>query len=161
MLQYILRRLLIAIPSLIGISVVLFVVLALAPGDPFEELATNPNVPPEVRLALRAQFGLDENQTLGGALDPALALQVASDIACAIVDGHRGQRRFFACGLAQNGFQLGGEADVHGLQLVLRPKKKRGGGTFRRPVKANARGNSQTGPEKRRPATRLGTRVKR
>ena len=43
------RRLLIAIPSLLGISVVLFTVLALAPGDPFEELATNPAVPPEVR----------------------------------------------------------------------------------------------------------------
>jgi peptide/nickel transport system permease protein len=40
--------------------VVLFTVLALAPGDPFEELATNPNVPPEVRLALRAQLGLDD-----------------------------------------------------------------------------------------------------
>jgi peptide/nickel transport system permease protein len=39
---------------------VLFTVLALAPGDPFEELATNPNVPPEVRMALRAQFGLDD-----------------------------------------------------------------------------------------------------
>jgi peptide/nickel transport system permease protein len=39
---------------------VLFTVLALAPGDPFEELATNPNVPPEVRLALRAQLGLDD-----------------------------------------------------------------------------------------------------
>jgi peptide/nickel transport system permease protein len=58
--QYILRRLLIAVPSLLGISIVLFTVLALAPGDPFEELATNPNVPPEVRLALRAQFGLDD-----------------------------------------------------------------------------------------------------
>jgi peptide/nickel transport system permease protein len=58
--NYILRRLLIALPSLLGISVVLFTVLALAPGDPFEELATNPNVPPEVRLALRAQFGLDD-----------------------------------------------------------------------------------------------------
>ena len=57
---YILRRLLIAVPSLLGISVVLFTVLALAPGDPFEELATNPNVPPEVRLALRAKFGLDD-----------------------------------------------------------------------------------------------------
>ena len=33
--QYVLRRLLIAIPSLLGISLVLFVVLALAPGDPF------------------------------------------------------------------------------------------------------------------------------
>jgi peptide/nickel transport system permease protein len=60
MSQYILRRLLIAIPSLLGISLVLFVVLALAPGDPFSELATNPNVPPEVRLALRAKFGLDD-----------------------------------------------------------------------------------------------------
>ncbi len=58
--SYILRRLLIALPSLLGISVVLFTVLALAPGDPFEELATNPNVPPEVRLMLRAKFGLDD-----------------------------------------------------------------------------------------------------
>jgi peptide/nickel transport system permease protein len=58
--SYILRRLMIAVPSLLGISVVLFTVLALAPGDPFEELATNPNVPAEVRLALRAKFGLDD-----------------------------------------------------------------------------------------------------
>ena len=57
---YILRRLLIALPSLLGISVVLFTVLALAPGDPFEELATNPNVPAEVRQMLRAKFGLDD-----------------------------------------------------------------------------------------------------
>jgi peptide/nickel transport system permease protein len=35
-------------------------VLALAPGDPFEELATNPNVPAEVRANLRAKFGLDD-----------------------------------------------------------------------------------------------------
>jgi len=60
MSQYVLRRLLIAIPSLLGISLVLFVVLALAPGDPFSELATNPNVPPEVAAALRAKFGLDD-----------------------------------------------------------------------------------------------------
>ena len=60
MIHYILRRLLIALPSLLGISLILFTVLALAPGDPFEELAQNPNVPPEVRLALRAQFGLDD-----------------------------------------------------------------------------------------------------
>ena len=60
MSQYVLRRLMIAIPSLLGISIVLFVVLALAPGDPFSELATNPNVPPEVQAALRAKFGLDD-----------------------------------------------------------------------------------------------------
>ena len=58
--RYLLRRLLIAVPSLLGISVVLFTVLALAPGDPFGELASNPNVPPEVAAALRAKFGLDD-----------------------------------------------------------------------------------------------------
>ena len=58
--SYLIRRLLIAVPSLLGISVILFTVLALAPGDPFEELATNPNVPAEVRMALRVKFGLDD-----------------------------------------------------------------------------------------------------
>ena len=57
---YLLRRLLLAVPSLLGISVVLFTVLALAPGDPFGEMALNPNVPPEVRQALRIKFGLDD-----------------------------------------------------------------------------------------------------
>jgi peptide/nickel transport system permease protein len=58
--RYLLRRLLIAVPSLLGISVVLFTVLALAPGDPFGELASNVNVPPEVAAGLRAKFGLDD-----------------------------------------------------------------------------------------------------
>src|SRR6478735_69102 len=58
--KYILRRLILAVPSLLGISLVLFVLLALAPGDPFGELATNPAVPPEVREALRIKFGIDD-----------------------------------------------------------------------------------------------------
>jgi peptide/nickel transport system permease protein len=58
--RFLLRRLLIAVPALLGISVVLFTVLALAPGDPFAEMALNPNVPPEVQLNLRKQFGLDD-----------------------------------------------------------------------------------------------------
>ena len=57
---YLLRRLLLAVPSLLGISVVLFTVLALAPGDPFGDIALNPNVPADVQLALRAKFGLDD-----------------------------------------------------------------------------------------------------
>ena len=57
---YLVRRLLIALPSLLGISVILFTVLALAPGDPFSELANNPNVPAEVAAALRKKFGLDD-----------------------------------------------------------------------------------------------------
>ena len=60
MSRYLVRRLLIAVPSLFGISIVLYTVLALAPGDPFGELMTNPNVPPEVAAALRAKFGLDD-----------------------------------------------------------------------------------------------------
>ena len=60
MSKYFVRRLVISIPALLGISLVLFTVLALAPGDPFEELATNPNVPAEVRANLRTQFGLDD-----------------------------------------------------------------------------------------------------
>ena len=60
MSRYLLRRLLISIPVLAGISLILFTILAMAPGDPFEELATNPNVPAEVRMNLRAKFGLDD-----------------------------------------------------------------------------------------------------
>jgi peptide/nickel transport system permease protein len=58
--RYLIRRLLIVIPSLLGISVVLFTVLALAPGDPFGDLATNPARPPAVQAALRTKFGLDD-----------------------------------------------------------------------------------------------------
>ena len=58
--NYLLRRLIILLPSLLGISLILFVLLALAPGDPFGELATNPNIPPEVREALRVKFGIDD-----------------------------------------------------------------------------------------------------
>ena len=58
--RYVVRRLLVAVPVLAGISLILFTILALAPGDPFEELATNPNVPAEVRMNLRAKFGLDD-----------------------------------------------------------------------------------------------------
>ncbi len=60
MSRYLLRQLLYVIPSVIGISIVLFTVLALAPGDPFAEMALNPNVPPEVQANLRKQFGLDD-----------------------------------------------------------------------------------------------------
>lgn len=60
MSQYLLRRILLALPSLLGISLVLFTVLALAPGDPFGELAQNPAVPPEVAASLREKFGMND-----------------------------------------------------------------------------------------------------
>src|SRR5258707_3933796 len=58
--KYILRRLAIALPSLLGISLILFILMALAPGDPFGEFATNSNIRPEVREALGVKFGIDD-----------------------------------------------------------------------------------------------------
>jgi peptide/nickel transport system permease protein len=60
MAKYAIRRLLIAVPTVLMISVVVFVVLALAPGDPLSQFAASPELPPEVRANIRKQFGLDE-----------------------------------------------------------------------------------------------------
>lgn len=58
--QYLLRRTLVAIPTLLVISAVIFFILALAPGDPLSEFAANPNVPPAVRENIRRSLGLDQ-----------------------------------------------------------------------------------------------------
>jgi peptide/nickel transport system permease protein len=58
--KYILRRLLIAIPTLLLISFVIFAILAIAPGDPLAQFAANPAVPPEVRENIRRSLGLDQ-----------------------------------------------------------------------------------------------------
>jgi len=58
--RYLIHRLVLVVPSVLGISVVLFAALALAPGDPFGDLAANPAIPPEVAAGLRLKFGLDD-----------------------------------------------------------------------------------------------------
>ena len=58
--RYILRRLGISIPTLAGISLAIFVVLALAPGDPMADFAQSPEIPAEVRENIRRSLGLDE-----------------------------------------------------------------------------------------------------
>jgi peptide/nickel transport system permease protein len=60
MTLFVLRRLIIAVPTLIGISLVLYLIIAMAPGDPFAELALNPNVPPELQQQLREDLGIDD-----------------------------------------------------------------------------------------------------
>ncbi|HYM91982.1 MAG TPA: ABC transporter permease [bacterium] len=60
MTAYITRRLLTSIPTLILISMVVFGILALAPGDPLGQFAANPDIPPEVRQNILHQLGLDE-----------------------------------------------------------------------------------------------------
>ena len=59
MARYILRRLLGAIPLLLGVATLIFFILNLAPGDP-TALYFNANVPPEVLEQLRHNFGLDQ-----------------------------------------------------------------------------------------------------
>jgi peptide/nickel transport system permease protein len=60
MLSYLIRRLLISAITLIVISMVIFGILKVAPGDPLAGFANNPNVPADVRLRLRKQLGLDD-----------------------------------------------------------------------------------------------------
>jgi peptide/nickel transport system permease protein len=58
--KYLLKRILIAIPTLIAISMVVYLVLTLAPGDPLGELANSPSITPEVRENIRRALGLDQ-----------------------------------------------------------------------------------------------------
>jgi peptide/nickel transport system permease protein len=58
--RFLVRRLILAVPTLLLISFVLFAVLALAPGDPLGEFGANPAVPPEVRENIRRSLGLDQ-----------------------------------------------------------------------------------------------------
>ncbi len=59
-MNYVLRRILISLPTLLAISIIIFLILALAPGDPLSELASNPNITAEVRENIRKSFGLDQ-----------------------------------------------------------------------------------------------------
>jgi peptide/nickel transport system permease protein len=56
--QYIIRRILTAIPTLLFISVIIFLLLDLAPGDPSANLPLS--IPQEVRARIRDSLGLDQ-----------------------------------------------------------------------------------------------------
>jgi peptide/nickel transport system permease protein len=58
--RYIARRLLIAIPTIIVISFVVYAILALSPTDPLSQFGADPRVPPEVRERIREALGLNE-----------------------------------------------------------------------------------------------------
>jgi peptide/nickel transport system permease protein len=57
--RYLLRRLILLVPVLLGVSVVVFLVLHLAPGDP-AEIMLGPQATQEDVARLRADLGLDE-----------------------------------------------------------------------------------------------------
>ena len=58
--RYVIRRLLIAIPTLIVISFVIYAILALAPIDPLSAFGADPRVPAEVRERIRESMGLNQ-----------------------------------------------------------------------------------------------------
>lgn len=60
MLTFIIRRLLISIPILFGISVVSFLIIHLAPGSPYPGLELNPKVSPEVRKLMERTYHFDK-----------------------------------------------------------------------------------------------------
>ncbi len=59
MIAFLARRLLGAIPIVLGIATIVFFVLSLAPGDPASFLV-GPNVTPETLEQLRRNLGLDQ-----------------------------------------------------------------------------------------------------
>ena len=61
MLRYFTVRLLHGLFLLVGVSVLTFALLQLAPGDFFDEMRLNPQMTPESVTALRHQYGLDRS----------------------------------------------------------------------------------------------------
>lgn len=59
MIGYVVKRTLGAIPLVLGVATVLFIVVNLAPGDPVSRLV-GPNVSPEAMDQMRSNWGLDE-----------------------------------------------------------------------------------------------------
>ena len=60
MLKYFQRRLLQAIPTFFGVTILSFLIMLSAPGDPVAMITFSPNPSPEAIEALRRQLGLDQ-----------------------------------------------------------------------------------------------------
>ncbi len=61
MLSYIIKRLILLIPLLLGITLISFVVIHLAPGEPTDlQTQMNPQAGSELQEKLRVQYGLDQ-----------------------------------------------------------------------------------------------------
>ncbi|MED7955251.1 ABC transporter permease [Streptomyces sp. BE303] len=59
MTRFLLRRLLLAVPTVLGVTVVVFATVALVPGDPVTAFL-GPGAPPEARAELARRLGLEE-----------------------------------------------------------------------------------------------------
>ena len=64
MARYVIRRLLQAIPTLVGVSIIAFALVYNSPGDPILIRTFDPNITQETREILRRQLGLDQHWAL-------------------------------------------------------------------------------------------------
>jgi peptide/nickel transport system permease protein len=60
MTKFVLRRLIQAVPTLFGVTIISFMLMLAAPGDPVTLITFNPDSTPEAREKLRRQLGLDQ-----------------------------------------------------------------------------------------------------
>src|SRR3982751_4419759 len=60
MLRYIIRRLLQAVPTLLGITILSYALMAAAPGGPVAALSFGPRVTVQQKQLLAAQLGVDQ-----------------------------------------------------------------------------------------------------
>lgn len=60
MLRYILRRLILAVPVLLGVSILSFIIISLVPGDFLDNYRLNPSISAEQVKLLEKQFGFDK-----------------------------------------------------------------------------------------------------
>ena len=58
--KYALKRLLIAIPTFLGITILVYIISCLAPGSPLEMILADPMATEADRIALEHQMGLDD-----------------------------------------------------------------------------------------------------
>jgi len=63
-MRFLSRRLAHAFLVLVGVSVLSFTFVALAPGDFLSEMKLDPGISPEMVAALRNRYGLDESLPL-------------------------------------------------------------------------------------------------
>ena len=59
MLKFIIKRILIMIPVMLGVTVIVFTLMYITPGDPVDSILAGDNATPEAREALRIELGLD------------------------------------------------------------------------------------------------------
>ena len=60
MLRYLLRRVMLIVPTFLGVTLLSFTLIHLVPGDPIEARVGERGIAPERLAALRHEFGYDQ-----------------------------------------------------------------------------------------------------